>query len=241
MTNDFKNYLGQIPEDFELLIKAMGNIFRFKLILLLLEKEKLSFSKIANQLNRKNSLILNHLKKLEIAGIVQNYLQRNKNTKEFSFYELTKYGYKIINDLIKSYNSYFSKFQDESKERRIEYQKEIPRDFELTLKALSNKYRFALSLYLIDEGDLSFSEIVLNLKKNKSSISSHLTKLELGGIIQNYLEKKDISNNYSFYQITNYGKKFVLDLINSYNDYYKGFSEVKEKDYDELTEKLSTI
>ena len=82
----------------------------------------------------------------------------------------------------------------------------------------SNKVRYALSLLLIDKGPLSFSEITKILKMEKSSISNHLKILETGGILQNYLEKNENTREYSYYKITEYGKKLVISLQYSYNE-----------------------
>ncbi|MHA1490932.1 MAG: hypothetical protein ACTSRI_14960 [Promethearchaeota archaeon] len=112
MTYSIQNYLKNIPEDFELLIKGLGNKFRISLSLLLLEKGDLSLSGISKYTKRENSVLLNHIKKLELAGVIQNYLQKREGTNEYSFYKLTKYGKKIITGLIASYNSYFRSFQE---------------------------------------------------------------------------------------------------------------------------------
>ena len=234
MSKTFKEYLTKIPEDFELLLKALGNKTRIRIVLLLLKNESLSLSKIVKYTNQENSLVLNHIKKLELAGVVQNYIQKREGRREFSFYELTKYGKKIITDLVENYNNFYGNLNKTNKLINFEYQYEIPEDFELTFKALSNKYRFALSILLINEGTFSFSEIVNILEREKSSISNHLKKLELGGIIQNFLEKNEKTGEYSFYKITVYGKEIISGLLKSYNDYYKGLTDVIEEYHDEM-------
>ncbi|MHA1291912.1 MAG: winged helix-turn-helix transcriptional regulator [Promethearchaeota archaeon] len=228
MIEIYNNYLNKIPENFMLLLKALSHKTRITLVLLLMENENLSLARIAKAINQKNSLILNHIKKLELAGIVQNYFKKSETTNEYSFYELTDYGKKIFSDLIKSYNSFFKNIQDKNKMIQISYQKEIPEEFILTLKAISNKIRYALSLLLIDQKLLSFSKIENILKKEKSSIANHLKILEIGGIIQNFFKKKADTRDYSYYEITNYGITIVNGLILSYNDYYKSITQVQE-------------
>lgn len=237
MSKTYKGYLTKIPEDFELLLKALGNKTRIMIALHLLKNESLSFSKIVKYTNQENSLVLNHIKKLELAGIVQNYIQKSEGSREYSFYETTKYGKKIINDLVENYNNFYRNLNKTNKLIKFEYQFEIPGDFELCFKALSNKYRFALSLLLINEGKFSFSEICRILEREKSSVSNHLKKLELGGIVQNYLEKNEQTRDYSFYKITVYGREIISGLLKSYNDYYKGLGDVKEEDHDEMIDK----
>ena len=235
MSKIFKEYLTKIPEDFELLLKVLGHSSRIKISLLLFKSESLSLSKIVKSLNQENSVALNHIHKLELAGVVQNYLKKSKNSREYSFYELTKYGKKIIYDLIENYNDYYNtknKFEELSTNGQIE----IPKDLELVLKGLSNNLRFALSLMFIKKGPLSFSEITNLLNKEKSSISNHLNKLETGGAIQNYLKKKKDSNDYSYYEITKFGEKIVSGLINGYNDYYNNVIKNQEKTHRKFKE-----
>ena len=219
MSNIFAEYLTKIPEDFELLLKALCHRSRIIITLLLLENESLSLSKMVKSLNLENSLALNHINKLELAGIVQNYLMKSETSREYSFYELTKYGKKVISELIENYNNYFKNILNDFKKIAINDKIKIPLELELALKGVSNKIRFALSLILIEKGPLSFSEITNLLNKEKSSIANHLTKLVEGGVIQNYLKKKPNSKEYSFYEITKFGEKIVSGLIKSYNDY----------------------
>ncbi len=106
-----------------------------------------------------------------------------------------------------------------------EYIKIIPEDFEGTLKGLGNKFRFALALLLTENGPLSFTEISRLTQKEKGFIVNHIKKLELGGIIQNFLQRRKGTNDYSFYEITEYGEKIIRDLLTSYNEYYSKVGE----------------
>ena len=46
---------------------------------------------------------------MELSGIIQNFLEKTKDTNDYSFYKITRYGDKIFSDLMKSYNSYYKK------------------------------------------------------------------------------------------------------------------------------------
>ena len=50
---------------------------------------------ITNLLNKEKSSIANHLKKLETGGVIQNYFKKKKDSSDYSFYEITKFGEKI--------------------------------------------------------------------------------------------------------------------------------------------------
>ena len=141
MTENFSKFLKQIPDDFKFTMKALGNEFRFKLILLLLEEESFSLSKISKILKKENSLILGHLKKLESAGIVQNYIHHTTTKREYSFYEITKYGEKMVKTFIKDYNNLVT--SKLIKENYLTFL-EIPEEVVKILKALSNQFRLSL-------------------------------------------------------------------------------------------------
>jgi len=216
MSKNLEEYIKDIPDDFELLLKALGHKVRIDLIFQLYKSKNLSLSKLGNILDLENSLILNHLKKLELAGVVQNYLLKSEETREFSFYELTKFG-----------RSFFIDLQESS----LLHQHEA-------LKAVSNKFRFALSSLLRERGPYTFTKITEITKLNKSVLNDHLKKLELGGMIQNFLKKVEKSNEYSHYEITDFGANLISCLLKSYNGYYSGIDtkklekiELKAEDY----------
>ena len=217
MKENFSKFLKHIPDDFKHTMKALGNEFRFRLILLLLEEQSLSLSKLSEILKKKNSLIISHLKKLESAGIVQNYIHHTTNKREYSFYEITKYGEKMVKTIINHYNNLIaSKLIEENFLNFLE----IPDDVVKILKALSNQFRLSLLLFFLQEQKYSFTEIVDFSEKSKNSIANHLKIMEIAGLIQNFYEKQDTSS-YSFYSITNIGKSLISNLNSSYNDYYQ--------------------
>ncbi|MHA1799615.1 MAG: ArsR/SmtB family transcription factor [Candidatus Helarchaeota archaeon] len=227
-----KIIIENFPKDFELTIKALGNVIRLKISLILIEKGDLYLSEISKLICKRRSNILNHLRKLELAGIVQNYLKRVKGSKEYSFYKITRYGKMILFNLINSYIN-FHKLLKISK--TLEFNKDIPEDFILILNAISNALRFQIATQLL-ENSYSFSEIAEIFKLKNVSVKNHLNKLEVAGLVQNYFKKNTDSNNYSYYKLTDLGNKIVEGLINSYNEYYTSKEylvkkvELKEKD-----------
>ncbi len=228
MTVAFELYLNKFPEDFELFLKGLGNNFRLSLALLLLENGNLSLKKITDYTKKSNSSVLNHLKKLELGGIVQNFLKKSEETNEYSFYELTKFGKRIIYTLLAKYNKFLLNYPQQSITLSIPNLKKSQNDLEFTFKSLANKFRFCLALYLIEEGPFSFSEVVKLTNRKKSLIASHLKKLELGGIIQNYFRKNEKKGEYSFYESTNYGTRIITYLSSNFPHYQKNINNSKD-------------
>jgi len=232
----FGDYIKQIPEDFEFVLKGLGNKFRLSLTLLLSERKFLSLTELVKITNLENSVLLNHIKKLQLAGIIQNFLKKEKSSREFSFYEITDFGNKVLSDLIEIYNNFLKIVNRNHHLIEISYTQDIPKDLELALKSISNSFRFAITLYLIENGPISFSELTEITKKENSLIASHIKRLELGGIVQNFLEKKNSSSQYSFYKITSFGKSIISGLLNSYNDYYNVINDSELKELDKKEE-----
>lgn len=101
---------------------------------------------------------------------------------------------------------------------------EIPIEFVALTRALANEIRLQILLLLIENEDLMEEEIIKIFKDNANKDLDHdgfhknMNKLELGGVVQNFLQKRE--NGFSHYKITPFGKKMLLGLIDLYNDYY---------------------
>ncbi len=229
MIDLYRQILNEFPEDFQLMLKALGHKTRVKIGILLLNKKSLSLLKIIDSLKIEKTLLLNHIKILELGGLVQNYLKRTESTREYSFYELTRFGRNIVTGLISNYIESYSNSKDDEMSQALKYIDDFPEDFELSLKGISNKSRFSLIAAMSGLEEMSFTEIrkMLNLEKN--TVTSHLKKLELGGLVQNYFKKKEDSREYSFYTITTRGKSIISKLIQEYNEFYKDLRDSKGK------------
>ena len=233
-----EKYIDDIPEDFESLLYSLGNKNRVKIILILKKNKNLSFSEIVLKSGIQKSLLASHLKKLELSGMIQNFFKKQNEKSGYSFYELTKFGKLISTSVISSYANYY-KFNDKNSQNLfINFDLEIPDDFERLLKALNNKFRFAISLLLNDNDYLSFSDIIKISERESSILTNHLKKLEVGGIIQNFLMKSEETNEYSYYKLTKLGKSLINNLVQVYNDYYEGKSFSVEPENDNFSDEI---
>ncbi|MHA1370259.1 MAG: ArsR/SmtB family transcription factor [Promethearchaeota archaeon] len=220
MSEKFNSILAEIPENLYNLIKSLKNEFRLRLIGLLIKNGALSLSAIKRLMEKENGYILSHIKIMEIHGAIQNFMQRKDGMREYSFYKSTDIINLILEDLINKYYKFYGACKTFSISGGDAMDDDVFNDLLKIFKALSNKTRFAIVLLLLDRGALSFSAIVRATGRSKNSVSKHLKMLELCGFIQNFFKKEVDSNEYSFYELTKFGRALITQIIESYNRYY---------------------
>lgn len=88
----------------------------------------------------------------------------------------------------------------------------------ITIKAISTlSDKTALNIVeLLKTHDLSFSQIQKIINIDKGTLSYHIKKLLKSALIVNYYQKKEGTNEYSFYQLTGFAKD-LLDNISKIN------------------------
>ena len=226
---EFENFIKKFPADLLQFFKSLRTKFRFNLTTLLLDEGSFSLSEIAKKNNVKSGYLVSQLKILELSGIIQNYIEKKDYTAQYSFYEITDYGAKILKEILK-----YRKFLNFERKLILKDDKsrknQLYNELESFLKALSNKFRINLLLYLFEKDSISFSQIVEITKKEKSSVTNHLKKLELCGLIQNFLKRSEKTSDYSFYKITKLGIESINGLISSYNSYFQLDQNIRMKD-----------
>ncbi|MBD3227620.1 MAG: hypothetical protein GF329_05470 [Candidatus Lokiarchaeota archaeon] len=118
--------IDDFDKNIEYLLKSLSNKFRFFILLILNRKESLSFSDIMNYTKNMTNVV-NHLKKLELAGLIQNYYKKVEDLDNYSFYKLTMAGKKITEILIIYYTKYF---EDSNHKLDITKQLEASEEFQ---------------------------------------------------------------------------------------------------------------
>ncbi|MHA1697137.1 MAG: hypothetical protein ACTSUG_17940 [Candidatus Helarchaeota archaeon] len=202
----------KIPENLIMALKGFNNKFRLKLIKILYENYTLSLTKIQKSVKKENGYIINHIHNLENARIVQNFIQKKPNSKEFSFYQLTDFGNLLFTDINRIYLKHLGKeLMDDEFSQNL-------------FKALGNTFRFTLMRYLTNNESSSFTTLLKITKAKKSTLINHLHKLEVSNLIQNFYKKDLINKEYSFYQKTEFAEKIINGLIISYNNFYSNKS-----------------
>jgi predicted ArsR family transcriptional regulator len=109
----------------------------------------------------------------------------------------------------------------------------VDEDFGWMIEAIGHQMRFDILAVLINHDDLSLTRLAELLKTTPQNLQPHVKKLELGGLVQNFFQKREGRREYSFYQLTNFGQKIVpivLKIKDAYNEYYKVYHEALEKE-----------
>ena len=99
---------------------------------------------------------------------------------------------------------------------------EPPTDFKLFLRGIGNAIRFKIVMWLMKKPKATLDEIRKFIRSQEEycawtdwSIPYHIKQLELGGVIQNYMDKDGF-----WYEITPFGKQLCSKLIDGYNAYH---------------------
>jgi DNA-binding HxlR family transcriptional regulator len=91
------------------------------------------------------------------------------------------------------------------------YANEIPDEVKSVVRGLDSEVRLAIIVALMKNGRTTFSELKRLLNLNSSSLSSHLSILQNGGLIKNMLEWNE--NSYSYYVATDIATKVLQSLF----------------------------
>ncbi len=90
--------------------------------------------------------------------------------------------------------------------------KGIPEEVKLSIKALADDTRLSIVMLLLENDRMAFSQLKQTLNLSSSSLSNHLTLLQDGGIVNNFLELKN--NKYSYYTMTEMGTNLIKSIYN---------------------------
>jgi len=91
--------IDMFPQELSLAINGLNNAKRQKIIMKLYSVQKMSFSEIREITGINDSLLSNHLRKLKDSMLIEQFYEHLVGQENYSFYKITKYGKKIINNL----------------------------------------------------------------------------------------------------------------------------------------------
>jgi DNA-binding transcriptional ArsR family regulator len=85
----------------------------------------------------------------------------------------------------------------------------FPKEMKYVIKGLGDDVRLSIIEKLMKNTKLPYNEIKKQLGLNSSSLSYHLSLLQDGGLVNNFLEFKD--NSHSYYKVT----ELTYDVLES--------------------------
>ena len=92
---------------------------------------------------------------------------------------------------------------------------EIPSQLRRAIKALSEDARLAIVVVLLKNGEMTFSELSRVLNMSSSNLTHHLKKLIQAALIENFFQRKEDSDEYSFYRATLLAEDFTRNMLQS--------------------------
>ena len=98
------------------------------------------------------------------------------------------------------------------------YAGEMPGELRRVIDALNSDLGLATFFVLFKYGEMSFSQIMseLDIPSNYSSkLTYHIKKLQKSSLVKNEYIKKENVDNYSFYDITEFGEGIINNLMSA--------------------------
>ncbi|MGD0638527.1 MAG: winged helix-turn-helix domain-containing protein [Nitrososphaerales archaeon] len=97
MQSTILKYKEKIPSETRTILDALAEATRQALVMMLAEKNEVSFRELSRSTQPMNPSTLNHhLKALISAGLVENHYRKIEGHKDYSFYALTGLGREFL-------------------------------------------------------------------------------------------------------------------------------------------------
>ena len=90
--------------------------------------------------------------------------------------------------------------------------RDFPEEIIISIKTLNGETRRKLVLSLLDKDARSYSQIKNEFNIKKGTLNHHLLRLVSAGLIRNFTRKVPESQYTSFYELTDFGRKFIGGL-----------------------------
>jgi DNA-binding transcriptional ArsR family regulator len=90
---------------------------------------------------------------------------------------------------------------------------EFPTELVKALEGLNHINRQKILITLLEGKQLSFSDIKHRTDMNDALLSSHLRKLKDSLLVEQYYQHIQNKQDYSYYQLTEYGKNILTKLL----------------------------
>lgn len=96
------------------------------------------------------------------------------------------------------------------------YKEEIPEEVRIAIRSLCNDVRQGILVLLSSGIELAFSDIQKKLEIDKMKLNFHLKNLFSSGLIDHYYRHEVGNPKYSYYSISQLGKRILTYLIHAF-------------------------
>jgi DNA-binding transcriptional ArsR family regulator len=96
-----------------------------------------------------------------------------------------------------------------------QFASDIPQEVKSVIRGLDDDIRLAIIIALMKNSSMSFADLKGLLNLNSSSLSHHLSILQNGGLVRNFVELTRNRNHRSYYMITELTKSILKSLFDN--------------------------
>ncbi len=100
------------------------------------------------------------------------------------------------------------------------YSKKWPEEIKKANKGLQSDLDRGIFIYLLTEGKKSFNRIKSELDIGSNKLSYHLKKLVNTGLVTNKLSHRKDEECYSYYEVSDFGKKYADNVLKAVRGMY---------------------
>lgn len=111
-----------------------------------------------------------------------------------------------------SKSAFIEKFGGQTTMKIENYVDRIDPMLRRAIYSLDSETKLAIMIALSEKGKQSFTQLMRILGLDQSTLNYHLKKLIHGTLIENYYQKVPYTSEYSFYDLTEFGRNFLTKL-----------------------------
>jgi len=123
-----------------------------------------------------------------------------------------------------------------------EYEKKWPQEIEKAQKGLNTPISRGIFVYLLTQGQKTFSEMSKQLEIDPNKLSYHLKNLVKNGLLSHTYAHEEHRQDHSFYEVSNFGNVYAKKCLEAaYYPYQSRVSPVMEIPTPESEESIDTF
>ena len=91
----------------------------------------------------------------------------------------------------------------------LDYDRRVPEIMRKAMEGFAKQEGRAIVMILAEKGELSFKQLAKFISMNPGTLNYHLKLLLNAGLLANHYKKVESTDEYSFYQLTEFGNDFL--------------------------------